>query len=200
MVLAVCHAVNIISDSFLQFRRVELGSGKCKTCILSGVRMMVSCDVKWDKRPDCEPQRSFKEIRYIHHKQKNKVQFSDADTRLTAKSYYPSAKMCLREILLTAWEAIAALQCNEAAGREGQCGDGPESSWMDVPGSRVTTPPASPRSHPRHPTPADKLRPPPSPCIWTTSPGPVCGPHRLQQLQPGRQSNYQEACRASLHQ
>ena len=85
--------------------------------------------------------------------------------RLTAKSYYPSAKMCSSEILLTAWEAIAALQCNEAAGREGQCGDGPESSWMDVPGSRVTTPPASPRSHPRHPTPADKLRPPPSPCI-----------------------------------
>ena len=107
MVLAVCHAVNIISDSFLQFRRVELGSGKCKTCILSGVRMMVSCDVKWDKRPDCEPQRSFKEIRYIHHKQKNKVKFSDADTRLTAKSYYPSAKMCLSEILLTAWDAIA---------------------------------------------------------------------------------------------
>ena len=70
---------------------------------------------------------------------KNKVQFSDADTRLTAKSYYPSAKMCLREILLTAWEAIAALQCNEAAGREGQCGDGPEQSpagWMfPVPGS-----------------------------------------------------------------
>ena len=32
---------------------------------------------------------------------------------------------------------------------------------MDVPGSRVTTPPASPRSHPRHPPPADKLRPPP---------------------------------------
>ena len=126
---------------------------------------------------------------------KNKVHFSDADTRLTAKSYYPSAKMCLREILLTAWEAIAALQCNEAAGREGQCGDGPEQSTAGW----ITTPPASPRSHPRHPTPADKLRPPPSPCIWTTSPGPVCGPHRLQQLQPDRQGNYQEACRASLH-
>ena len=69
--------------------------------------------------------------------------------------------MCLREILLTAWEAIAALQCNEAAGREGQCGDGPEQSTAGW----ITTPPASPRSHPRHPTPADKLRPPPSPCI-----------------------------------
>ena len=37
---------------------------------------------------------------------KNKVHFSDADTRLTAKSYYPSAKMCLREILLTANSSV----------------------------------------------------------------------------------------------
>ena len=36
--------------------------------------------------------------------------------------------------LFHAIAAFAALQYNEAAGREVQCGDGPEFSWMDVPG------------------------------------------------------------------
>ena len=118
--------------------------------------------------------------------------------------------------LFHAIAAFAALQYNEAAGREVQCGDGPEFSWMDVPGT-LHQPHHAPTLAILHRLINCVLRQDtaslgtlamhlnhlawPGTSVWASPTSTaLTSTTRGGTHQPGRHGDYQEACRASLHQ